>query len=153
MVDLAKLTSKRLGELLHEEGVVSQEQIQETLDYQADKDLRFGEAMIDLGIVEEGDIVWVLCTQFDLPYIKIEHYHPNPEALKLLDPEFLAKNIVFPIEVIDETLVLVVSSFFHREMFETIYDKTGKDIQIFLSTSDRIQEALVEHLNVSPNSF
>lgn len=149
MVDLARLTNLRLGELLQEEGLITQEQIQDTLDFQEDSDLRFGEALIAQNHVEERDIVWVLCTQFDIPYINVENYTPDPQAIEKVPPEFMEENSILPLELVDNTLVIVASGFFHREMFETLAQQTGLQIQLLLSPTESIQGKIKKHVHSS----
>ena len=78
MVNIAKLTKKRLGELLIAEGLIHNDQVQEALAEQQKNGLLLGEALIKLGYVTELDIAGALSTQFGLPYIDA----PLPEPFQ-----------------------------------------------------------------------
>src|SRR5271157_1855830 len=73
---------KRLGEMLLEAGLLSEEQLKAALADQAKSGLRLGQFLIRQGIVSEGLIVDMLSRQ-----LGIEKYHPDgfPVDLRLTD--------------------------------------------------------------------
>jgi type IV pilus assembly protein PilB len=73
---------KRLGEMLVEGGLLSEEQLKAALAEQVKSGLKLGQFLIRQGIVSEGLIVDTLCRQ-----LKIEQYHPDsfPMNLRLAD--------------------------------------------------------------------
>ena len=73
---------KRLGEMLLEAGLLSEEQLKAALAEQAKSGLKLGQFLIRQGIVSEGLIIDMLSRQLD-----IEKYHPGdfPVDLQLAD--------------------------------------------------------------------
>jgi chain length determinant protein tyrosine kinase EpsG len=59
---------RSIGDIIRETKSLTQEQIQQILDYQRANDLRFGEAAVKLGFVTDADIVFALSQQFNYPY-------------------------------------------------------------------------------------
>lgn len=59
---------RTIGGIIRETKKLSQEQIDEIVDYQKQHSLRFGEAAVKLGMVTDADIVFALSQQFDYPY-------------------------------------------------------------------------------------
>lgn len=73
---------KRLGEMLVEAGLMSEEQLKTALAEQAKSGLKLGQYLTRQGIVSEGQIIDMLSRQLD-----IEKYHPDrfPVDLRLAD--------------------------------------------------------------------
>lgn len=59
---------RSIGDIIRETKSLTQEQIQQILDYQRANNLRFGEAAVKLGFVTDADIVFALSQQFNYPY-------------------------------------------------------------------------------------
>jgi len=59
-----------LGTLLLESGVLQPEDIERVLSYARDRQLRFGDAAVKLGLAEKSDIKHALARQFEYPYLK-----------------------------------------------------------------------------------
>lgn len=57
-----------LGEILRRTKGISAEDIQRALDYQREKGVRFGEAVVRLGLASSDDVVWALSQQFHYTY-------------------------------------------------------------------------------------
>jgi chain length determinant protein tyrosine kinase EpsG len=67
-VHAATEQDRSIGDIIRETKSLSQEQIQQILDYQRANNLRFGEAAVKLGLVTDSDIVFALSQQFNYPY-------------------------------------------------------------------------------------
>ncbi|MDE2076524.1 MAG: polysaccharide biosynthesis tyrosine autokinase [Burkholderiales bacterium] len=57
-----------LGDILQKTNGLSVAQIQDTLAYQREHGMRFGEAAVALGFAKPDDVVWALAQQFRYPY-------------------------------------------------------------------------------------
>ncbi|MCV5638823.1 hypothetical protein OFN49_28455, partial [Escherichia coli] len=62
---------KRLGDLLVEEGIVSEDQIQQALSAQRSTGQKLGDALIDLGFITEKQMLEFLSQQLGLPLIDL----------------------------------------------------------------------------------
>lgn len=59
-----------LGAILVEAGLLSRADCQRVLLHQAQRAMRFGEAAVDLGLLDEEDLRFALARQFDFPYLR-----------------------------------------------------------------------------------
>lgn len=59
---------RSIGDIIRETKSLSQEQVNQILEYQRANKLRFGEAAVKLGLVSDSDIVFALSQQFNYPY-------------------------------------------------------------------------------------
>lgn len=96
--------SKSIGHLLLEAGKISAQDAERVLKTQKEQNLRFGEAAVRLGLVQEADIQMVLARQFDYPYLTagegdfsadlVAAYHPfspQVEALRALRSQLMLR--------------------------------------------------------------
>ncbi|MGZ2336343.1 GspE/PulE family protein [Vibrio alginolyticus] len=83
---------KRLGDLLVEEGVVSEEQIQQALNAQRSTGQKLGDALIDLGFITEKQMLDFLSQQLGLPLIDLGRAPVDAEAVQIL-PEVHARRL------------------------------------------------------------
>lgn len=62
-------TGRSIGALLMDTGRITPEAAEQILKLQKDKNLRFGEAAIELGLLTEDDLQYALSRQFEYPYL------------------------------------------------------------------------------------
>lgn len=62
-------TGRSIGALLMDAGRITPEAAEQILKLQKDKNLRFGEAAIELGLLTEDDLQYALSRQFEYPYL------------------------------------------------------------------------------------
>ena len=94
MPNITKITKKKLGEILVNEGLITNEQIQEGLSEQQKSGGLLGENLIKLGYVTELDIAAAMSTQFNLPYIDATRYTISKEAFGLVPTDFKKQFII-----------------------------------------------------------
>lgn len=86
----------RLGELLVNSGVLTNEQLQQALDNPARQGKKLGEFLVDEGIVSEDDLARALSKQLDLDMIDLQSATVDKEVLNLVPVNVLKKNKIFP---------------------------------------------------------
>ena len=100
-------TKKRLGELLLETGLISQETLNKALKLQVGGNRRLGYLLIKMKFITEEQLQTVLSEQLDLPLVDI-HQNFNPETRRIL-PRYLCKKYnVLPLSL-DEHNILNVA--------------------------------------------
>lgn len=145
MVNIAKLTKKRLGEILTAEGLITQEQVQEALQEQQKKGILLGEALVQLGYVTELDIASAFSTQFALPYIDASRYNVSPEVFELFPVDYYNRHQLVPLDRIGNILTLAVAGTLSGKIFEEIEQKTGCEVFLFVSTVSQVRKVITDH--------
>lgn len=80
----------RVGDLLVEKGMLSQEQLMMVLDEQKRSGRKFGRTVIDLGFIAEDKLLLELSAHFAMPYIDISRFQFDSEITRRL-PESIAR--------------------------------------------------------------
>ncbi|MES2091910.1 MAG: polysaccharide biosynthesis tyrosine autokinase, partial [Pseudomonadota bacterium] len=75
-----------LGDILRRTKGLSASQVTEALNYQNDNKVRFGDAVVALGLALPEDIVWALSQQFHYPYTPTAKLALNEELVVANDP-------------------------------------------------------------------
>ncbi len=83
---------KRLSDLLVEEGIVSEDQIQQALSAQRSTGQKLGDALIDLGFITEKQMLEFLSQQLGLPLIDLGRAPVDADAVQIL-PEVHARRL------------------------------------------------------------
>jgi len=93
-----------LGTLLLEAGAISKADVERILEYARDKQMRFGDAALKLGVAKKDDIEHALARQFDYPYLRAgvggfgkelvaayQPFTPRVEALRALRMQLMLR--------------------------------------------------------------
>lgn len=83
---------KRLGDLLVEEGIVTQAQIEEALAAQKVTGRKFGATLIELGFLSEHEMLTFLSQQLGIPFIDLNRTNVDLDAVQIL-PEVHARRL------------------------------------------------------------
>ena len=75
---------KRLGDLLIEEGIVSEDQVEQALNAQSTTGTKLGATLIELGFLSEQQMLTFLSQQLDVPLIDLSRAHVDIDAVQLL---------------------------------------------------------------------
>ena len=96
---MIKKTRKRLGDLLLEVGMITQEQLDAAIDFQKKTGEKLGNAITKLGYASEDDIIQVLEFQLGIPHVKLEKYNIEKLACSSI-PESIARRYgLIPIKI------------------------------------------------------
>lgn len=142
MVALNRLTKKKLGEILVEQGLLSQEQVQDALRMQHQTGLMFGETLVQNKLITEDKIVAVLVAQFGIPFIKPSTYKIPKELLEIFEPQMMRKFQFVPMDSIGNVLVIAIAGLLSEDVFKEIEVQTGCSLQIFLTKMSEIDLVL-----------
>ena len=142
MVNLEKLTKKRLGELLVEEGLLKEEQVADALVRQKQTGELLGEALVKLGYVSEYDIARSITRQFNLPFINAENYTIPLEVLSLVPTSMMLEHHFVLMDRIGKTLIIAVAGLLKIETLEEIERIANAKLFIYVTTSSSILAAI-----------
>ena len=80
----------RIGDLLVRNKVISEQQLQRALEEQKRTGRKLGRTLIELGYLDEDQLLAFLAEQLHIPFIDLRHYRFRPEVARLL-PETYAR--------------------------------------------------------------
>jgi len=87
---MARPEKFRLGEILVQQNLLSQEQLQSALEEQKKTGRKLGRVFVDKGFVTEEQISEAIARQINAPYINLKYFNIKPATVRLL-PEAQAR--------------------------------------------------------------
>ena len=140
MSELSKKGS--LGDILHNSQIITDSDIRSALDEQQHSGCRFGEALVNLGIVTQEDIDWALSNQLDIPYIRLKKEMIDPEAINLV-PDMMARAYNFiPLIRAGNELNIAIADPLNRLAVEAIERQTGLTVNVSVALIREIREMI-----------
>jgi MSHA biogenesis protein MshE len=91
----------RLGDLLIQQGLLTEEQLKTALDEQKRTGRKLGRVFVESGYVTEEGISQALARQLQIPFVDLKNFTPKPDLIRLL-PEAPARR--FRALVLDQLL-------------------------------------------------
>jgi hypothetical protein len=140
-----KMTKKKLGEVLVEEGLLTSEQVLEALKLQKKNPRRLGEILVELGSVTEYDIAKTIAVQFQLPFISLKNYRLDKDLILSLPREALHEHQVVPVDKFEGILVVVMAGFMSRDAMNKLQEVSKCELAIFIGLSTEVKEVLDEY--------
>ncbi|MBY9077579.1 Flp pilus assembly complex ATPase component TadA [Paenibacillus sp. HN-1] len=139
------IVKKRLGDLLVENGIISQEQLQEALVEQRKTKRKLGDLLISQGYITEQQLIEVLEFQLGIPHVSLFKYQIDPAITQII-PESLAKRYqVLPFLKEGGKLMVAMADPLDYFAIEDLRMSTGFRIEPAISTRDELQRAIARH--------
>ncbi len=140
----------RLGDLLVDRGLISQDELKDALSKQKELNLRLGETLVEFGYVTEDDIAITLSDQYNIPFAQISNLSFQPEALEMVNQSLVEKHQVVPISIEDDVLTLATADPTDVIALDDIHYQTNKRLKLIVVTRRDIERA-IEWLYLAPS--
>ncbi len=142
---MARSNKMRLGDLLVSKGLLEEEQIPLVVEKQKETGEKFGETVLEMGLVTEGDLIDALTEQLGVEYVDVRRIKIDEECTKLVREDYMRKNSVLPY-AFDPLLPNVVKVAMADPMDIMVVDDisimTNFQVDPVLSTKGQINVAL-----------
>ena len=145
MITALRSKTKKLGELLVEKGLITQEQCQHALDLQKKTGKRLGQVIIEVGFLKEEDLLQVLSKQMSLPHIWLRKGLIDPKIIDIISAEKARLYKIIPMFRVKNNLIIATSDPQAIFIFDEIEEATGLTVQPVLSRSNDIEKAIEEY--------
>jgi len=134
---------KLLGEILIDEGLISEEQLKAGLEKQKrEKGLKIGEALVALGAVTEEDVAKAVWQQRQIPYVDLDSYALDPNVIELVPEKVARAYTALPLFKIGNALTVAMADPLNLIAVDDLRSKTGCEIEPVISTEGKITRCL-----------
>lgn len=146
--------NKKLGELLLNKKIISQEQLDSALARQQKSNLRIGEELMRSGVVSEENILRTLAEQMNMPFVHLRTIDIDPAVIERVPARFITHYNFIPIcEKEDGLLHIAVSDPLDLYTIDEIKLILKQPIKICLATSFEINEAIKRYYGVGAKTM
>ncbi len=88
---------KPLGQILIEEGLLTEKELEEALAHQAKNGGALGRVLIDLGVATENDILLAIAKQAGMDIIDLQHLEIPKEVIAMVSPSVAQVYRIVPV--------------------------------------------------------
>ncbi|WP_303700402.1 hypothetical protein [Flexistipes sinusarabici] len=133
---------KNIGSLLLDYKMITEEDLDEALEFQKEKGAKLGQALVQLGKVKQDEIDYILSRQVDEPFIILDDINIDTSLIRKYSSELLINNRILPIYESDESITIVTDDPFNLKAFEKLREITKKSVSLTVSHGEKIERIL-----------
>ncbi len=134
----------RLGDILLQRGLISEEELREGLERQEQTGSRLGEILYyEMGLGEE-DLAAALADQLRVPLLDLDGIEPTPEALEIIPEALQREGRCVPLAVDETALYVAITDPLDDETYEAIRELTDLRIRTYMVTRSDLEAMLRE---------
>ena len=95
---------KRIGDILLEENIITEEQLEEALKVGKAEKKKIGETIVELGFASEQDIAEALSSQLGFEYVNLASFHIPENVLNLIGENVLRRHLMMPYAFVQDNM-------------------------------------------------
>jgi type IV pilus assembly protein PilB len=141
-------TYKRIGDLLIEKGLLTQEQLAAALDEQGRTGLRLGQILREKGLISEEDLVDVITTRLGIPKLSLDNLVIDPSIVEIVPLSIARKHHLIPVFRIGNTLTVAMADPLDVIALDALKYLTNLKINRVVSTSTAISQAIHQYYSL-----
>lgn len=141
------MARKRLGDLLVESGLISEEQLNSTLRRKS-ADEKLGDALLREGYITEQQLIEVLEFQLGIPHINIFQYPIDPDVIQLVPKELAKRHYAMPIRRDKNKLLVAMADPMDYFAIEELRMATGYHIEPAIATKDELFRTITKYYDL-----
>ncbi len=131
-----------LGDLLIESGLITQRQLEVALDIQQTQGRKLGEILVEQRFITPEDLTAMLSVQINVPFIDLKRHILQPQVLNLVSEWMARKYNAVPLDVVGESLVMVMADPEDSQAINDLTAHAGMQIQPAIGILNDIKEAI-----------
>ncbi|NMB02808.1 MAG: type II secretion system protein GspE, partial [Firmicutes bacterium] len=143
---------KRLGDILQDQGLLTDEQLAAALEDQARTGDRLGHSLVRLGLVSDTQVADALSEHLKLERVDFTRRYLSPEVVGLVPASVITSKFVLPIELQDGFLIMAMADPLDINIIDDLQRLTGKIIKPLVATEDEIIEAFQRTRNIAQSA-
>ena len=137
-------TRKRLGDLLVEAGLITEDQLQIALKEKSQSQ-KLGDVLLQKGYITEQQLIEVLEFQLGIPHVSLYRYPFDSNIFSLISEDTAKRNLMIPLKKEGEKLYVAMADPMDFYAIDDLRLATGFQIEPAIATKDDILRAIAKH--------
>src|SRR2546425_172492 len=150
---LGQPQTRRLGDLLVAEGLLTEAQLRQALAEQKGKTEKLGSILARLGFITEEQLIGFLSRQYGIPSITLSNIDVDAETLRLVPAPIARKYEVLPIKRIGGTLTLAMADPTNVFALDDVAFMTSLQILPVVAPQAAVRKAIEKHYEAGQSSM
>lgn len=143
-----RIIRKKIGELLIERNVITEEQLKIALEEQKKKGGYISQHLISLGLATEFDITSCLASQYGFPYLPLKNYNIAVDMLDIIPLKLIKVYSILPIDKIGKILSVAMADPLNDGVIELLKQITNCEVEVFISTYSELNAMIEKYFGV-----
>ncbi len=136
------MKNKRLGEMLVDAKVLSNEQVEEAVRIQQKSGKRLGTVLVENNFISEKQLIDVLCLQLGIDFIDLNKEEIDPYMASVIPKSIAVQYRVVPVKVEKDKLILAMEDPLNFRALETVKQITKLKVVPYIAYSNAITRAI-----------
>ena len=136
---------KQIGQILIEEGLVTEKELEEGLAHQAQQGGAIGRVLIDLGVVTENDILLAIAKQAGMDIIDLEHLEVPKEVLDMVSASVAQVYRIVPVSFEDGVLTVAMADPLNVNAIDDLRFMLNCEVAGAVSNESAVMEAIEKY--------
>jgi type IV pilus assembly protein PilB len=139
----------KLGQLLIDNHIITEEQLQKALEIQRKEGGRLGSVLVRLGFLSEEKLVSFLSQQYGVPAINLSDYKIDSSVTKFIPFQVAYKYLILPVARVGATLTVAMVDPSNVFALDDVKFMTGYNVEPVVAAESAIRQAINEYYEQS----
>ncbi len=144
---------KQLGQILIEEGLVTEKELEEGLAHQAQHGGALGRVLVDLGVVTDNDILLAIAKQAGMDIIDLEHLELPQEVTEMISPSVAQVYRIIPVNFEEGVLTVAMADPLNVNAIDDLRFMLNCDVAGAVSNEQAVTEAIEKYYGSETESI
>jgi type IV pilus assembly protein PilB len=135
----------RLGQMLVNSKLITEEQLQQALSAQGREGGRLGSNLVKLGFIGEDELVAFLSKQYGIPAINLADVEVDPNLCKLIPSDVVQKYQIMPINRTGATITIAMVDPSNVFALDDVKFMTGYNVEPVVASEATIKSAISKY--------
>ncbi|MFL0246453.1 GspE/PulE family protein [Candidatus Clostridium stratigraminis] len=136
---------KRLGDLLVEARMITPMQLEDVLEKQKRTGKRLGKLLVDEGIISEDGLMKALEIQLGVKRVNFDEVEVDKEAVKVISAKLASKHNIIPISIRNNKIQVVMSDPLNIIAIDDVRITSGYMVEVLIAPEVDIKEAIGQY--------
>ncbi|OOZ40625.1 hypothetical protein BOW53_07055 [Solemya pervernicosa gill symbiont] len=144
---MGPLGERHLGEILIEEGQITEEQLEKVLDDQRESLTyhHLGTMMVEEGLISREQLHIALAHKFNIPYVSLREFEIDDNVLSKIPSDLALQYNVLPLAENDGKLIVAIENPLDWDALDAIRFNTNRSAEVVVTSARDISLALNRH--------
>ncbi|MCH9023489.1 MAG: Flp pilus assembly complex ATPase component TadA [Planctomycetes bacterium] len=130
---------KQIGAILLEWGLLNQGDLDKAVAQSKRTHHRLGEALVEMGLVEEEQVTKAMATQFDLEYVDMDQHVVDLGVLDLIPDELIRRHLILPMGQENGKLKIIIHDPLDLDTMDLLRFRLNKELECALASKSKIK--------------
>jgi type IV pilus assembly protein PilB len=139
-------TRERLGELLVKSGLIDQEQLEMALEHQLQFGGKIGQILVEQLIVSEEQLADTLAEQKGLERVSLANYAIDRDAVAVIPERVARRRMIIPLKYDGDFIVVAMADPLDLEAIDEVELRSGRKAHLVVATESQIRYAIDKYM-------